>query len=733
MAYSPTPEEELQLADMSQPQAESVIGSPFQTASLANPPPAVNNYDAVPTAPTKYDAGVQRFESGGNPDAKNPLSSAHGKYQFLAGTFKGVIKAHPELAGLSDSDPRVLTAFTSDNAKILAPALGRTPTQMDSVVAHFLGAGGAIKFLKAYEANPNTSVVGVVAGDALAANRSSFYHVDGSPKTLGEVYNETAKKVGAAGGLASTGQPAQGNPFAQQGKDIDAYRAGLPDMWAKLEAMQNEYKQKAAPTWQQKMEDAISGFQQQQAVSQANMHANAGAIMTHTAQPDASQFVGALKSTHDMAVAERQRENDLAKMSYEMGATALQAKNANALQVLGLTGSLAKEIAGYGIQERQLAQGDRGLDIQKANSDTQSREADTHKQAVDQEAQKISNELEINRAKFGVQSVKDFSEHLERTAPGNPTAQKDILLEFRKQGGVMNGSAESLAKLNQIADEYTKSHTSPDGTVTPPKGMIEKPGPVRTYEIYDPITKETRFEDHPVNDTTWDRKGVVDVKDPTATQVTQTNGGGTSAGGTAPKSPLEEHRSLSILKGKIEDARQILALMDENGNTTGPITDNPTSRKIMGVVRQLTGGKNDKAALHEAWGIVMGQIRQGIVGPAVKQEDSSPSQWQVQQMTETYPGADYSKEAARTLLNHLDHMADHRQGHLVYMDDARESAKDTRQPFREFRSSREYELSHPVPQMDLVQLKPRAANPDIKVIDGVQYHRDPKSPSGWSQ
>jgi hypothetical protein len=70
---------------------------------------------------------------------------------------------------------------------------------VDLYLAHFLGAGGAAKFLKAHDANPNASAASALPG-AARANRWVFYNKDGSPRSFAEIRNRFAAKLGGAPG-----------------------------------------------------------------------------------------------------------------------------------------------------------------------------------------------------------------------------------------------------------------------------------------------------------------------------------------------------------------------------------------------------------------------------------------------------------------------------------------------------------------------------------------------------
>lgn len=118
-------------------------------------------------------------ESGGNPNATNPNSSAMGAGQFINATWLDLIgKYRPDLAqGKSPaqilalrSDPDVsrqmVRAYANENTNILGNA-GLPATAGNLYLAHFAGPGGAVNVLKA---DPSTPVSQILSPQAIAAN-----------------------------------------------------------------------------------------------------------------------------------------------------------------------------------------------------------------------------------------------------------------------------------------------------------------------------------------------------------------------------------------------------------------------------------------------------------------------------------------------------------------------------------------------------------------------------------
>jgi hypothetical protein len=114
-------------------------------------------------------------ESGGNPNATNPNSSATGLGQFISSTWLDTLRAaRPDLAqGKTDAellalrnDPQLsremTEAYANQNQATLSKA-GLPVTPGTTYLAHFAGPGGAVRVL---QADPSASA-GSVLGDAV--------------------------------------------------------------------------------------------------------------------------------------------------------------------------------------------------------------------------------------------------------------------------------------------------------------------------------------------------------------------------------------------------------------------------------------------------------------------------------------------------------------------------------------------------------------------------------------
>ncbi len=178
-------------------------------------------------------------ESAMNPEARAATSSATGLYQFIESTWLDTVKKHGPRFGLGHiadqidvtasgsawvadparreailamrSDPQVASLMAAglaeDNRSHLMPILGRQPNHAELYLAHFLGAGGAGRFLSELQADPGQNAAALFARPA-AANRGIFYAPDGSPRSLAQVMDVIDNKMGRALARATDGRGA---------------------------------------------------------------------------------------------------------------------------------------------------------------------------------------------------------------------------------------------------------------------------------------------------------------------------------------------------------------------------------------------------------------------------------------------------------------------------------------------------------------------------------------------
>ena len=221
----------------------NLINNPQGPSRIAAPVmDAVHSASARTGIDFDYLVDVARVESGYNPTAKAPTSSARGLYQFTKQTWLATLDRHGANHGLawaadaigrdasgrlSVTDPtlrqqifdlrddpaassNMAAALTGDNRDYLESRIGRSAEPVDLYLAHFLGSGGAAKFLSALEANPDQPGAAMMP-EAAAANRSIFYAADGSMRSLAEIRDRFRVKLEDGGKIENM------KPFAPAG------------------------------------------------------------------------------------------------------------------------------------------------------------------------------------------------------------------------------------------------------------------------------------------------------------------------------------------------------------------------------------------------------------------------------------------------------------------------------------------------------------------------------------
>ena len=122
-----------------------------------------------------YFGRVGGAESGNNDNAKNPVGTASGRFQFLDSTYLGLArKLYPGVPDAQlmaqknnpDVQRNVMQAYTDDSSKHLT-ANGFDANDGNLYLAHFFGAKGATDVLKA---DPNTPVRSIIGDKAIEAN-----------------------------------------------------------------------------------------------------------------------------------------------------------------------------------------------------------------------------------------------------------------------------------------------------------------------------------------------------------------------------------------------------------------------------------------------------------------------------------------------------------------------------------------------------------------------------------
>jgi len=235
----------------------------------------------------EYLLGQAKLESGLNATARAGTSSATGLYQFIEQSWLAVVKQHGSEHGLGwaansigrnaagrmtvgdpatrqailnlRNDPEVASLMAaehaSDNKAAIEGTLGREANGTDLYMAHFLGLGGARQFLGAMQANPDRTAASMFPA-AARANRNVFYERDGSARSLSEVYDRFASKLGNAGS-GNTGNALPRMQFAAQALQMEDSTVITGANQSAADAM----------TWAQSTVSRFSGAAQTQSAS----------------------------------------------------------------------------------------------------------------------------------------------------------------------------------------------------------------------------------------------------------------------------------------------------------------------------------------------------------------------------------------------------------------------------------------------------------------------------------
>ncbi len=182
-----------------------------------------------------YLLATAQVESGLNPKAGAPTSSARGLFQFIDQTWLGTLKQSGAALGYGRyadaisqtasgqfyvADPAMRSdilklrndptanalmagAFTKSNADILSKKLGRAPSDGELYIAHFLGAGGAAHLITLAAGNPNANAADYFPIAARSNAPIFFDHSSGAPRTLAQVRNILTARYDIASRLQS--------------------------------------------------------------------------------------------------------------------------------------------------------------------------------------------------------------------------------------------------------------------------------------------------------------------------------------------------------------------------------------------------------------------------------------------------------------------------------------------------------------------------------------------------
>ncbi|HWY63359.1 MAG TPA: hypothetical protein VNW15_15765, partial [Rhizomicrobium sp.] len=101
------------------------------------------------------------------------------------------LRKNPQVSALMAGE------YTKASAATMQATLGRPVWGGELYAAHFLGPDAACKLIRAKEATPDASAAAMLP-NAAGANKSVFFHADGSAKSVREVYDWAMQQPGAA-------------------------------------------------------------------------------------------------------------------------------------------------------------------------------------------------------------------------------------------------------------------------------------------------------------------------------------------------------------------------------------------------------------------------------------------------------------------------------------------------------------------------------------------------------
>ena len=202
-----------------------------QTASTPAVTGAIRQAARATGADFKYLLATAQVESNFNADAQARTSSAKGLFQFIEQTWLSTLKEQGGALGYAPyanaisrqpsgqytvGDPRMYDrimelrsdpnanalmagAYTRANAGKLAERLGRTPTEGELYIAHFMGPQGAGRLIDMAQERPYTPAAAVFPGPA-RSNPSVFYDARGNARGAAEVYRSLVGRYSVARG-----------------------------------------------------------------------------------------------------------------------------------------------------------------------------------------------------------------------------------------------------------------------------------------------------------------------------------------------------------------------------------------------------------------------------------------------------------------------------------------------------------------------------------------------------
>jgi hypothetical protein len=619
--------------------ASRLTGAPPSDGGSGTSSPPAADTTASPPAPNSTNAKddgsdrpftdrLQLAESGSNPNAKNPLSSASGPWQITDGTLQTIQQNHPELANAGKNDPRVRDALLSDNQAVLAKVLGRAPSDGEQYSAWLLGADGASKFLTA---DPNASVASVVSAEAIANNKGIFTDAQGKPLSVSQAYANITQRIehpgtgstqtastapDTTGTTAGPSIPSTASAFQSQADALKAYIASQPAMWDKLQQMQQQYMQATKPSFFDTLNSGMNQYAQQMNAANANRYATAGGVLLH-ALPNAQPMQEALSNSAQQQMQERLLNNQRAQVGFQTGSDLLQGQQKQAGENLALQGGLANTAMQYNVEQQKLG------------------------------VQALQYQLE--RAKFGQQTNVELDKYIADNV-SDPVTRAAVTKEFYAGGG--NPTA-SLAQNVQAINAIIAKHAQAGENISTPQGQyVEITGtdpndPTHTIrEVADRSTPAGRAQIQ--NAPSWAKKA--DLGAPSVNVGGPTVNSGEGSGGGKEASDSQQWISQQNNNHEADYALKLLQIIKANGGTS-KLTQGDIPSAVLGAIKNLTGLdplNNDVRTLYTK---MVARIQSGNVMEQLKGLPR-PSEMIYNQLQKGQVGADYPAADAEAFLNY---------------------------------------------------------------------------------
>lgn len=208
-------------------------------------PPAAPARPAVAGAAGPFDmasylARNRTAESGGNDTAAAESSSAYGRYQFLTDTWIEFYRRTFGDTGESRAQilrkradgavqDRVMATFTQANLQSIEGA-GFAATQGNAYLAHFLGAGDALRVLRA---DPDAPIGEVVTAASIRANPAVFRDIETASELIAWAHRKMggeAASVGRGGRVSGEGGVSRGAVLREEAAQLRREAAMIDDL-----------------------------------------------------------------------------------------------------------------------------------------------------------------------------------------------------------------------------------------------------------------------------------------------------------------------------------------------------------------------------------------------------------------------------------------------------------------------------------------------------------------------